>query len=160
KRDWRCRDQCQVWWKNEWEENGNWWDGRIVADRPKSADFPDSPWERYSVQYKGDSNALSHSPWELYDPNASMVWEEPHIDDDIRTKLIRALAKLEKSGKKSEDHYGILKRRQVSQLTTFVNKFPVPLTLDVIQLRLENNYYRRFAAMKHDVEVLLQNAEA
>ncbi|GJV57828.1 bromodomain and WD repeat-containing protein 3 isoform X1 [Tanacetum coccineum] len=51
------------------------------------------------------------------------------------------------------DHYGILKRRQVSQ-------FPVPLTLDVIQLRLENNYYRRFAAMKHDVEVLLQNAEA
>ncbi|GJR91141.1 PH-interacting protein [Tanacetum coccineum] len=169
KRDWRCRDKCQVWWENEDEENGNWWDGRIVAVKPKSVDFPDSPWERYSVQYKGDPNALPHSPWELYDPNASMVWEEPHIDDDIRTKLIRALAKLEKSGKKSKacaDHYGILKLRQVSQSTTFVNKysfsypFPVPLTLDVIQSRLENNYYRRFAAMKHDVEVLLQNAEA
>lgn len=39
-------------------------------------------------------------------------------------------------------------------------RFPVPLTLDVIQSRLETNYYRRFAAMKHDVEVLLQNAEA
>nr|GEU54066.1 PH-interacting protein [Tanacetum cinerariifolium] len=160
KRDWRCRDKCQVWWKNEDEENGNWWDGRIVAVKPKSDDFPDSPWERYSVQYKGDPIALPHSPWELYDPNASMVWEEPHIDDDIRTKLIRALAKLEKSGKKSGDHYGIHKLRQVSQSTTFVNKFPVPLTLDVIQSRLENNYYRRFAAMKHDVEVLLQNAEA
>lgn len=41
----------------------------------------------------------------------------------------------------------------------FVGRFPVPLTLDVIQSRLENNYYRRFAAMKHDVEVLLENAE-
>ncbi|GJV57827.1 hypothetical protein Tco_1458832 [Tanacetum coccineum] len=70
--------------------------GRIVSVKPKSADFPDSPWERY----KGNSNALPHSPWELYDPNASMVWEEPHFDDDIRTKLIRALAKLDKSGEK------------------------------------------------------------
>ncbi|XP_071703831.1 uncharacterized protein [Rutidosis leptorrhynchoides] len=156
-RGWRCRDKCQVWWKNEGEENGNWWDGRIVAVKPKCVDYPDSPWERFSVQYKNDPNVLQHSPWELYD--ASMVWEEPHIDDDVRTKLIRALAKLEQSGNKSADHYGVQKLKQVSQTSTFINKFPVPLSLEVIQSRLENNYYRRLAAMKHDVEVLIENAE-
>lgn len=155
-RNWRFRDKCQVWWKNEGEENGNWWEGRIVAVKAKSVDFPDSPWERFGVQYKNDPNILQHSPWELYD--ASVVWEEPHIDDDVRTKLIRALTKLEQSGNKSEDHYGVQKLKQVSQSSTFINRFPVPLTLDVIQSRLENNYYRRFAAMKHDVEVLLENA--
>lgn len=157
-RDWRYRDKCQVWWKNEGEENGNWWEGRIVAVKAKSVEFPDSPWERFSVQYKNDPNVLQHSPWELYD--ASMVWEEPHIDDDIRTKLIHALAKLEQSGNKSEDHYGVRKLKQASQSSTFINRFAVPLTLEVIQCRLENSYYRRFAAMKHDVEVLLQNAES
>ncbi|CAH1454467.1 unnamed protein product [Lactuca virosa] len=159
-RDWRCRDKCQVWWKNEGDENsGEWWNGRIVGVKAKDAEFPDSPWERFSVQYKGDTEILLHSPWELYDA-AAMVLEEPRIDDHVRNKLIRALAKLEQSGNKSsEDHYGVQKLRQVSQSSTFINRFPVPLTLDVIQSRLENNYYRRFAAMKHDVEVLLENAE-
>nr|XP_043640019.1 PH-interacting protein isoform X2 [Erigeron canadensis] len=155
-RDWRAHDKCQVWWKNESGENGKWWKGQIVEVKAKCADFPDSPWERFSVEYKEDPTVLQHSPWELYD--SRMVWEEPHIDDDIKTKLIRALAKLEKSGNKSEDHYGVQKLRQASLSLPFINKFPVPLTLEIIQLRLENNYYRRLAAMKHDVEVLLENA--
>ncbi|KAK1435898.1 hypothetical protein QVD17_01671 [Tagetes erecta] len=156
-RSWTLRDKCQVWWRNEGEDGGNWWEGRIVAVKPKSADFPDSPWERFSVHYKNDPTVLQHSPWELFDPN--MIWEEPHIDDDVRNKLIRALSKLEQSGNKSQDHYGVKKLKQASQSSTFINRFPVPLSLEVIQSRLENNYYRRLAAMKHDVEVLMENAE-
>ncbi|KAI3821785.1 hypothetical protein L1987_09357 [Smallanthus sonchifolius] len=155
-RGWRYRDKCQVWW-NEGEEDGSWWEGRIVAVKPKCVEFPDSPWERFSVQYKNDPNVLQHSPWELVD--SSIVWEEPHIDDAVRNKLIRALSKLDQSGNKSEDHYGVQKLKQVTQSSTFINRFPVPLSLEVIQSRLENNYYRRFAALKHDVEVLMENAE-
>ncbi|MFS7938120.1 putative transcription factor WD40-like family [Helianthus anomalus] len=158
KREWSCRDKCRVWWKNDGEEDGNWWHGRIVAVKPKSAEFPDSPWDRYSVHYKNDPNVFLHSPWELYNDD-SMEWEEPRIDDNVRNKLIRALSKLEKSGNKSEDHYGVQKLKQVSHTSTFINRFPVPLSLEVIQSRLENNYYRRLAALKHDVEVLIENSE-
>ncbi|KAF3456326.1 hypothetical protein FNV43_RR00976 [Rhamnella rubrinervis] len=37
--------------------------------------------------------------------------------------------------------------------------FPVPLSLEVIQSRLENNYYRSVEALKHDFTVMLSNAE-
>ncbi|KAG9139399.1 hypothetical protein Leryth_017315 [Lithospermum erythrorhizon] len=48
-RNWTTRDKCHVWWKNEGDEAGSWWEGRIVGVKTKSPDFPDSPWERYSV---------------------------------------------------------------------------------------------------------------
>ncbi|KAI7736101.1 hypothetical protein M8C21_004230, partial [Ambrosia artemisiifolia] len=157
-RGWSCRDKCKVWWKNDGEEDGNWWEGRIVAIKPKCAEYPDSPWDRFSVQYKNDPNILQHSPWELFDNRTA--WEEPHIDDNIRNTLIHALSKLEQSGNKSKDRYGVKKLKQVSHTSTFINRFPVPMSLEVIQARLENNYYRRFAALKHDVGVLLENASA
>jgi PH-interacting protein len=47
-RNWTHRDKCLVWWRNEDEESGSWWEGRIMAVKPKSPNFPDSPWERYS----------------------------------------------------------------------------------------------------------------
>lgn len=34
------------------------------------------------------------------------------------------------------------------------------MTLDVIQSRLENNYYRSIEAVNHDVSVLVSNAES
>ncbi|KAK4425942.1 PH-interacting protein [Sesamum alatum] len=158
-RNWTSRDKCQVWWKNEGEEDGSWWEGRIVSVKPKSVEFPDSPWERYMVKYKSDpTETHHHSPWELYD--TATHWEQPHIDDDIREKLIHALAKLEQSGYKVQDDYGVNKLKQVSQKTNFINRFPVPLSLEVIQSRLENNYYRSLESMKHDVEVMLSNAES
>ncbi|KAI3469301.1 hypothetical protein Pfo_025964 [Paulownia fortunei] len=177
-RNWTSRDKCQVWWKNEGEEDGSWWEGRILNVKPKSLEFPDSPWERYVVKYKSDpTETHHHSPWELYDTGTH--WEQPHIDDDIRDKLIHAFAKLEQSGYKVQDYYGVNKLKQVSQKTSFINRhvfahhhilrvfnflctfvFPVPLSLEVIQSRLENNYYRSLEAMKHDVEVMLSNAES
>lgn len=157
-RKWTTRDKCQVWWKNNESENGgDWWEGRVKSVQPKSSDFPDSPWDRFSVQYKGDSRVLQHSPWELYD--SGMQWEEPHIDSDVRDKLLHALIKLEQSGNKVQDRYGVQKLKQESLKTTFLNRFAVPMSLEVIRLRLENNYYRRLGAMKHDVEVMLANAE-
>ncbi|KAJ8565840.1 hypothetical protein K7X08_008416 [Anisodus acutangulus] len=40
-----------------------------------------------------------------------------------------------------------------------MNRFPVPLSPDIIRLRLENNYYRSLEAMKHDFSVMLANGE-
>lgn len=98
-RNWTCRDKCQVWWKNEGEEDGSWWDGRIQAVKPKSPEFPESPWERYVVQYKSEpTETHGHSPWELYD--ADTQWEQPRIDDEIRERILRAFVKLEQSGNK------------------------------------------------------------
>lgn len=39
-------------------------------------------------------------------------------------------------------------------------RFPVPLSLETIRARLENNYYRSLEGMKHDIEVVLSNAES
>lgn len=96
-RNWTHRDKCKVWWKNEDEEDGSWWDGRILSVKPKSLDFPDSPWERFTIQYKSDPpEMLQHSPWELFDVNTQ--WEQPHINDETKSKLLSAFAKLEQSG--------------------------------------------------------------
>lgn len=38
-------------------------------------------------------------------------------------------------------------------------RFPVPLSLEIIELRLENNYYRSLSAMEHDITVMLNNAK-
>ncbi|XP_057956949.1 uncharacterized protein LOC131150327 [Malania oleifera] len=157
-RNWRFRDRCQVWWKNEGEEDGSWWDGRILAVNHKSPEFPDSPWERYVIQYKSDpTETHRHSPWELFDSDT--LWEPPRIDDDSRNKLLVSFSKIERSGYKVQDYYGVQKLKQVSQKSNFLNRFPVPLSLEVIQLRLENYYYRSLEAVKHDVEVMLANAE-
>ncbi|KAF5452268.1 hypothetical protein F2P56_027287 [Juglans regia] len=159
KKNWTLRDKCRVWWKTEGEEDGSWWDGRIVSVKAKSDDFPDSPWERYTIQYKSDPRERhNHSPWELFD--ADTQWEQPHVDDEIRIKLLSAFVKLEQSGNKSQDRYGVQKLKNVSDKSYFTNRFPVPLSLEVIQARLENNYYRSLEALKHDISVMLSNAES
>ncbi|KAL1548178.1 bromodomain and WD repeat-containing protein 1 isoform X1 [Salvia divinorum] len=157
-RNWTSRSKCQVWWKNEGEEDGSWWEGRVVSIKAKSPEFPDSPWEKYAVKYKSEPGVHHHSPWELHDSCTDM--EQPQIDDRIRKSLINAFGKLEKSGYKSQDYYGVNKLKQASQKTKFINRFPVPLSLEVIELRLENNYYRSLDALKHDFEVMLSNAES
>lgn len=167
-RKWTNRDKCRVWWKNEGEDNGSWWEGRIVTVKAKSSEYPDSPWERYAVQYKSDPRETHlHSPWELYDPEDTH-WEQPQIDEEVRMKLLYAFSKLEQSGSKSQDYYGVQKMNDLTQKASFINRFPVPLCLEVIQSRLENNYYRSLEALKHDIQVMLsildtyigRNAEA
>ncbi|GMY27897.1 bromodomain and WD repeat-containing protein 3 [Fagus crenata] len=158
-KNWAFRDKCRVWWRNEGEEDGSWWDGRVVSVQAKSGDFPDSPWERYTIQYKSDPRERhNHSPWELFDTVTQ--WEQPHIDDEIRNKLLSAFAKLEQSGDKPQDRYGVQKLNNVSDKSFFTNRFPVALSLEVIQARLENSYYRSLEALKHDAKVMLSNAES
>ncbi|XP_022760678.1 bromodomain and WD repeat-containing protein 1-like isoform X2 [Durio zibethinus] len=158
-RNWSCRDKCRVWWKDESGDDGSWWDGRVVAVKPKSYKFPDSPWERYSVQYRSEPKEPQlHSPWELFE--ADTQWEQPHIDSKIRDQLLSVFAKLEKSSHKAQDQYAVNKLKQVSQKSNFTNRYPVPLSLDIIHSRLENNYYRCLEAVKHDIQVMLSNAES
>lgn len=158
-RNWTHRDKCKVWWKNEGEEDGSWWEGRILAVKPKSLEFPDSPWERYSVQYKSDpTETHCHSPWELFD--TATKWEQPRIDDDITDHLLSSFPELEQPVKRDQDYYGIQKLKQASQKSKYLNRFSVPLSLGVIQSRLRNSYYRSMDALKHDIRVMLENAES
>ena len=39
-------------------------------------------------------------------------------------------------------------------------RFPVPLSPDIIKLRLENNYYRTLDSLKHDIRVMLTNGQS
>ncbi|XP_061338407.1 uncharacterized protein LOC133285221 isoform X2 [Gastrolobium bilobum] len=152
KRNWSSRDKCMVWWRNEDGKSGSWWDGRIISVQAKSHDFPDSPWDRYLIQYKTDptENHL-HSPWELYDPE--IAWEQPHIDPEIRDKLLSYFTKLDQKEKY------IQALNQVAEKLDFSNRFPVPLYPELIQSRLKNDYYRCLEGVKHDIMVMLSNAE-
>ncbi|XP_042518555.1 bromodomain and WD repeat-containing protein 3-like [Macadamia integrifolia] len=159
KRNWTHRDKCQVYWREENGEGGNWWEGRVLAVKPKSPEFPDSPWERFVVSYKSDPTKPSlHCPWELHDPD--IQWEHPHIDDEAREKLFTSFTKLEKLASEKKDYYGIQKLKQVGQKSDYLNRFPVPLSLEMVQERLENNYYRSLDAVRHDISVMLSNAES
>ncbi|KAK4775805.1 hypothetical protein SAY87_023766 [Trapa incisa] len=158
-RNWTVRDKCRVWWTNEGEDGGNWWDGRVLSVKPKSSEFPDSPWERFTIQYKSDPpETEDHSPWELFDSETQC--EQPAIDAELRNKLMASIVKLEQSRNSVQDRYGVEKLRQISQKQIYTNRFPVPMTLDVIHSRLESNYYRSIEAVKHDILVMLSNAES
>ncbi|XP_074316032.1 uncharacterized protein LOC141652459 [Silene latifolia] len=148
---WTPGDMCSVWWRNENGEGGSWWEGRIVSENPKSNEFPESPWERYGVQYKGDPSPQLHSPWELHDPEDR--FEPLHIDYDTRTKVLEAFSKLER--RKEE---GLVQLEKIAQKPDFLNRFPVPISPDVIRSRLKQNYYRSIEAVKHDIGVMMYNA--
>ncbi|CAA3032661.1 Hypothetical predicted protein [Olea europaea subsp. europaea] len=69
---------------------------------PEVTEFPDflversSSWERYVIKYKnGATETHQYSPWELYDADTQL--EQPHIDNDIKDRLLHALAKLKLS---------------------------------------------------------------
>jgi hypothetical protein len=95
-RNWTLRDKCKVWWRGDGEEGGTWWEGRVSGIKPKSPDFPDSPWEKYVIQYKNDGSEQSHSPWELHDVgNLWVPWNHPHIDIGIRNELLSKLENLQ-----------------------------------------------------------------
>ncbi|XP_074566602.1 uncharacterized protein LOC141823239 [Curcuma longa] len=158
-RNWTHRDKCQVWWRDADGSGGSWWSGRILAVKPKDSEYPDSPWERYVVQYKDDSSGQHlHSPWELHDVNTH--WEHPSISNETRDALLNYIAKMEQTSIRNQDYHGVQKMNQVAQKLNFLNRFPVPLSLEVIKRRLENNYYRTVDAVKHDSDVMISNAEA
>ncbi|KAG8063674.1 hypothetical protein GUJ93_ZPchr0003g16859 [Zizania palustris] len=159
-RNWTNRDKCKVWWRNEGEEGGSWWEGRISAVKPKSPDFPESPWERYVIQYKNDGSDHPHSPWELHDTGKLWVpWKHPHIDLNIRDKLLSALDNLLELSHRNQDRYGVLKLNNVAEKSDFINRFPVQFSIEVIRIRLESNYYRALEAVQHDASVMLANAQ-
>uniref|UniRef100_A0A1J3FDP3 PH-interacting protein n=1 Tax=Noccaea caerulescens TaxID=107243 RepID=A0A1J3FDP3_NOCCA len=157
KTNWEIGDECRVWWRDESGEGGAWWEGRIESSQVKSADFPDSPWERYKVVYEtGDTNL--HSPWEFDNPQ--FPWENSSMDETTREKLLSVFAGLVKSISKHQDSYGIQKLNEAAQKMDFCNRFPVPLYPELIHQRLENQYYRSVGSFKHDMDAMLSNAES
>ncbi|KNA26026.1 hypothetical protein SOVF_000950 [Spinacia oleracea] len=151
-RTWTPGDACSVWWRHENGEGGSWWEGRIVSAKAKSPEFPDSPWESYAVQYQGDVGLELHSAWELHNPEYR--WEPPHIHFNTRNKFLDYLSKLERR----KQDYGMVNLEQVSRRPDFLNRFPAPLSLNVVRSRLTNNYYRSETAVKHDINVMVSNA--
>ncbi|KAM0872936.1 hypothetical protein ACQ4PT_038394 [Festuca glaucescens] len=159
--NWVVRDRCRVWWADDGEEGGSWWEGGVSAIRAKSTDFPESPWEKYVIQYENDGSEHLHSPWELHDADNLMVpWKHPHIDSSIRNKLLSAVTTLQKMSHTNKDHYGVLKLDTVTGKSDFINRFPVQFSIEVIRARLHNNYYRTVEAVQHDATVMLENAES
>ncbi|XP_018484032.2 uncharacterized protein LOC108854865 [Raphanus sativus] len=157
KTNWEIGDECRVWWRNESSEAGAWWEGRIEFSEAKSTNLPDSPWERYKVVYEtGDTNL--HSPWEFDNPQ--FPWENSTMDEESRDKLLSLFAGLVKSISKHQDSYGIQKLNEAAQKMDFCNRFPVPLYPELIHQRVENQYYRSMGSFKHDMDVMLSNAES
>ncbi|KAK2970282.1 hypothetical protein RJ640_021744, partial [Escallonia rubra] len=155
-RIWACGEKCRIWWREHNEKGGCWYYGHVLSSKDKSNEFPGSPWDRYSVQYD-DPEPHLHSPWELHD--FSTHWEPPHIDVDTKNRMISSFAKLKKSASTIEDYYGVQKLNQVALKMEFLNRYPVPLYPELIELRLENNYYRTLEAVKHDIMVMLSNSK-
>ncbi|CAM8973292.1 unnamed protein product [Rhodiola kirilowii] len=161
RRKWTNGDKCFVWWRddNNKQDGGSWWEGSIISSEAKDPRFPDSPWERYTVQYKPDPNnpqsadISKHSHWELQD--LEIPWEHCHLDLNTRNRLISAVSKAELM-----DECGIHKFNQAAQKLDYRNRFPAPLYPELIKLRLKNNYYRRLEAVKHDVDVMMSNAQS
>ncbi|CAN6295358.1 unnamed protein product [Urochloa humidicola] len=161
-RNWTNRDKCKVWWRDEEApEGGMWWEGRVMGIKPKSPDFPDSPWEKYDIQYKNDGSHHVHCPWELHDVgNLWVPWKHPHIDFETRDKLLSEMEKLQEMSHGNQDRYGVLKLDKVTEKSDFMNRFPVQFSIEVIKTRLANNYYRTLEAVQHDTTVMLTNAES
>ncbi|GJM93197.1 hypothetical protein PR202_ga09736 [Eleusine coracana subsp. coracana] len=160
-RNWTLRDKCKVWWKNDVQDGGSWWEGRVSGVKPKSSDFPDSPWEKYIIQYKNDGSGHSHSPWELHDVgNLWVSWKHPHINIGTRNELLSKLENLQEISHRNQDRYGVLMLDKVAEKSDFVNRFPVQFSIEVIKTRLENNYYRTLEAVRHDATVMIENARS
>ncbi|XP_071741862.1 uncharacterized protein [Rutidosis leptorrhynchoides] len=153
-RSWNLGDHCSVWWRDV-GGGGQWWDGQIVSIGDKSVDFPGSPWERFVVRYSNDDEPARHSPWELIGCNGE--WDQPSLDPDVRKMMLSLFSKLEQSSRGYQDEFGIMKLKQTSEREDFINRFPVPLTLEIIGLRIKNYYYRSEEAMNHDIRVMLAN---
>ncbi|XP_031400269.1 bromodomain and WD repeat-containing protein 3 [Punica granatum] len=157
-RKWIVGDKCQVWWREDTKAGGSWWEGEIVSSQAKSYEFPDSPWERYDVHYQEDAGSYHHSPWELHDPD--VLRSQRLIDGDSKDILLSLLASLERSVAKSQDYYGFQKLKELGQKPDFCNRFPVPICPKLIQQRLEISYFRSVEAAKHDIRVMLSNAQS
>lgn len=100
-RSWTPRDKCLVWWRDDSENGGSWWEGRIISSKDKSSDFPGSPWERFGIRYKNDNEGSHlHSPWELHDPDSG--WEQPSIDSESRNRMLSYLSKLWQSANRNQ----------------------------------------------------------
>lgn len=166
RRNWTKRDKCRVWWREDTvddngnEKTGEWYQGRVVSvGSEESSEFPGSPWEQCSVNYKGDSTGPHrHSPWELFDVGATEI-ASSHLDELDKLRVLSCIEEVEESCKIGQDEYGLRGLRKLFLKPDFLSKTPVPLSVETIKARLNNNYYRSLDALRHDIQLLVTNAE-
>lgn len=165
RRSWTKRDRCKVWWRintvdeNGDEKTGEWYIGRVVSVEAKSPQFPDSPWEECVVQYKGDSTGPHrHSPWELFDVD-SVETVPSRMDEANRLRILSTIEDVEASCASNQDEYSFRALAKLLHKPDFLSKTLVPLSLDIIRERLNNNYYRSLDALQHDIQLLATNVQ-
>ncbi|KAL8527224.1 hypothetical protein ACS0TY_005197 [Phlomoides rotata] len=158
-RNWMAGDKCRVWWRDESGQGGTWYYGCLIAAQHQSNDFPESPWEKYYVSYEEDNtDHRCHSPWELQDPD--VLLELPNNGFESKEKILNSFNNLMWRATNDKDRYGIRKLDEVAQKSEFMNRFPVPISPEIIILRIENDYYRSLKAVGHDIEVMIENAKS
>ncbi|XP_024519817.1 bromodomain and WD repeat-containing protein 1-like [Selaginella moellendorffii] len=143
-RKWSSRDKCQVWWRSDEEEGGRWWEGTITQVKGKSPEFPNSPRDSISVLYKDEPSTTNHCPWELHDVENPLTWESPQIEQDKVRELLDIVDEVLHSNQ-SKDEYGLWRLQQAVSKPDFLDRIALPISMDVIRERLENNYYRSVA---------------
>ncbi|XP_033002928.1 bromodomain and WD repeat-containing protein 1 isoform X3 [Lacerta agilis] len=157
-----------------------WWFGTVLSQEPYQPQYPDSPFQCYSVKWdNGETERLS--PWDM-EPIPDNVDQPVELGASVSVtaeemaKLLYKPQKGEWQGKsQSEECERII--RGIDQLLTLdisaafagpvdLNRYPkystviaYPTDLWTIKTRLVNRFYRRLSALIWEVRCLESNAQ-
>ena len=171
---WTHECECKtMFWNDEHED---WFTGKILEDKLTDFHVLDHPyenaeqlWERFGVQWignDGNNDEFSyHCPWELRrvttTPRSS--YDRETIENRIKERMKSAIVEAAKN-----DNWDVFqiapfmsdayhsRRGSVEFYNTVV---ALPIGLVDISSRVENNYYRRPAALERDICLLAENAK-
>lgn len=130
--------------------------GSVLKVEPYDSAFPDSLWKSILIRWDEDSTEFRVSPWEIERQNENR-------EDTIRSEVclaqetIENLKKVLEEVKQEEYSQCFLERVDNELYPNYMLTVPVPLELNLISKRLENNYYRSLESIKFDVEQIYLN---
>ena len=170
---WTHECECKtMFWNDEHEE---WFTGKILEDKLTDFHVLENPyehaeqlWERFGVQWigsDGNNDEFSyHCPWELRRvTTTARSYDREVIDNQIKERMKSAIVEAAKN-----DNWDVFQiaplmsdayhshRGSVEFYNTVV---ALPIGLVDISSRVENNYYRRSAALERDICLLAENAK-
>ncbi|XP_042312358.1 bromodomain and WD repeat-containing protein 1 isoform X1 [Sceloporus undulatus] len=157
-----------------------WWFGTVLSQEPYQPQYPDSPFQCYSVKWdNGEIERLS--PWDM-EPIPDNVVDKPEelgasvsVTSEEMAKLLYRPQKGEWQGKSQDEECERI-ISAIDQLLTLdisaafagpvdLNTYPkystiiaYPTDLWTIRMRLVNRFYRRLSALIWDVRYIESNA--
>ena len=169
-RPWKEDDPCKAMFWNEDRED--WYEGAIVGDALgdyRAVDDPyqevDQLWERFSVKWDLENESSSHSPWELRPLDADEnEFDQSELEEATVARVKQAI--FEAATKLEWDIFQVAPLRDDAYeshrvAVEYYNQLvALPIGLMDIQSRLDNHYYRRSAALQHDISLIADNAVA